>query len=37
LPALIFGSETMAEMARDQKKQVDPGNRFRFHPFAKFL
>jgi FAD/FMN-containing dehydrogenase len=36
-PALIFGSAAMAEMVRDQKKQVDPGNRFRFHPFAKFL
>ena len=29
--------ETMAEMVREQKKRVDPGNRFRFHPFAKFL
>ena len=37
LPALIFGSEAMAEMVREQKKRVDPGNRFRFHPFAKFL
>ena len=36
-PALIFGSETMAEMVREQKQRVDPGNRFRFHPFAKFL
>ena len=36
-PALIFGSEAMATMVREQKKQVDPGNRFRFHPFAKFL
>ena len=36
-PALIFGSEAMAEMVREQKKRVDPGNRFRFHPFAKFL
>ena len=36
-PALIFGSEAMAEMVREQKRRVDPGNRFRFHPFAKFL
>lgn len=36
-PALIFGSEAMAEMVRAQKKRVDPGNRFRFHPYAKFL
>jgi FAD/FMN-containing dehydrogenase len=36
-PALIFGSEAMAEMVREQKKRVDPGNRFRFHPYAKFL
>ena len=34
-PALIFGSEGMAEMVREQKNRVDPGNRF--HPFAKFL
>lgn len=36
-PGLIFGSEAMAEMVREQKQRVDPGNRFRFHPFAKFL
>ena len=36
-PALIFGSEAMAEMVRAEKKRVDPGNRFRFHPYAKFL
>ena len=36
-PTLIFGSEAIAEMVRAQKKRVDPGNRFRFHPFAKFL
>lgn len=36
-PALIFGSESMALMVREQKKRVDPGNRFRFHPYAKFL
>jgi len=36
-PELIFGSEAMAEMVREQKKRVDPRNRFRFHPFATFL
>ena len=36
-PAIIFGSEAMAEMVREQKKRVDPGNRFRFHPYAQFL
>jgi hypothetical protein len=36
-PAVIFGTEAMAEMVRDQKKRVDPDNRFRYHPFAKFL
>jgi FAD/FMN-containing dehydrogenase len=36
-PSLIFGSEAMVELVRAQKKVVDPGNRFRFHPYAKFL
>ncbi|MFM9195548.1 MAG: FAD-binding protein [Planctomycetia bacterium] len=36
-PALIFGTEAMAELVRGQKKRVDPDNRFRYHPFAKFL
>jgi len=36
-PAVIFGTEAMAEMVRGQKKRVDPDNRFRYHPFAKFL
>ena len=36
-PSLIFGSEGMAAMVREHKKVVDPGNRFRFHPYAKFL
>lgn len=36
-PSLIFGSEAMAEMVREHKRVVDPGNRFRFHPYAKFL
>jgi hypothetical protein len=35
--AIIFGSESMASMVCEQKKLVDPGNRFRFHPYAKFL
>ena len=36
-PALIFGTEAMAEMVREQKRRVDPDNRFRYHPYAKFL
>jgi hypothetical protein len=36
-PARIFGTEAMAELVRAQKKRVDPSNRFRYHPFAKFL
>ncbi|MEY3142113.1 MAG: hypothetical protein RLY21_606 [Planctomycetota bacterium] len=35
--AVIFGDEAMAAMVKATKKQVDPGNRFRFHPFAKFV
>ena len=33
----IFGSEELAKLVTAQKRQVDPANRFRFHPFAKFL
>lgn len=33
----IFGSETMAISVQTLKKKMDPNNRFRFHPFAKFL
>jgi FAD/FMN-containing dehydrogenase len=36
-PAVIFGTAAMAEAVRAQKKLVDPGNRLRFHPYAKFL
>ncbi|MFM7520596.1 MAG: hypothetical protein ACKO9B_09040, partial [Planctomycetota bacterium] len=36
-PAVIFGTEAMAAMVREQKRRVDPGNRFRYHPYAKFL
>jgi len=36
-PELIFGTEAMADLVRAQKKRVDPDNRFRYHPFAKFL
>lgn len=36
-PAVIFGTEALAESVRAQKRKVDPDNRFRFHPFAKFL
>lgn len=33
----IFGSAEMAARVGRVKQQVDPGNRFRFHPFAKFV
>lgn len=36
-PSLIFGTEATAEQIKDLKKKVDPNNRFRFHPFAKFV
>lgn len=36
-PAEIFGTAAMAGMIARLKAQVDPGNRFRFHPYAKFL
>ncbi len=35
--AVIFGTEAMAAMVKETKKQVDPNNRFRFHPYAKFV
>lgn len=35
--AVIFGDETMAAMVRETKKRIDPNNRFRFHPYAKFV
>lgn len=35
--AVIFGTEEMAAMVKATKRQVDPRNRFRFHPFAKFV
>jgi hypothetical protein len=35
--AEIFGSAAMARTVEAQKKQVDPNNRFRFNPFAKFV
>ena len=35
--AEIFGSATMARAVEAQKKKVDPDNRFRFNPFAKFI
>ena len=34
---VIFGTPAMAEKVESLKKKVDPTNRFRFHPFAKFL
>jgi len=36
-PGVIFGTEAMAERVRELKRKVDPGDRFRFHPFAKLL
>jgi len=35
--AEIFGSAEMAATVRRLKKQVDPENRLRFHPFAKII
>lgn len=35
--AEIFGSAEMARMIAAQKKKMDPDNRFRFNPFAKFV
>jgi len=36
-PADIFGTAAMAESVARLKARLDPGNRFRFHPYAKFL
>ncbi|MEY4566612.1 MAG: hypothetical protein RLY14_1582, partial [Planctomycetota bacterium] len=36
-PSNIFGSEVMANKVKELKKELDPENRFRFHPFAKIL
>lgn len=33
----IFGTEAMAATVKALKKKMDPGNRLRFHPFAKLL
>lgn len=35
--AVIFGTEAMAQFVKATKKQMDPSNRFRFHPFAKLV
>ena len=35
--AEIFGSREMAAMIQTQKRNVDPNNRFRFNPYAKFI
>ena len=35
--AEIFGSAPMARLVEAQKKKMDPENRFRFNPFAKFV
>ena len=37
LASIIFGTEAMADHVTGLKKQFDPHNRFRFHPYAKFL
>lgn len=34
---VIFGSAAAAEALAALKQRIDPRNRFRFHPFAKFL
>ena len=34
---VIFGTPAMAKTVQALKKQIDPNNRFRFHPFAKFV
>ncbi|MFM8282522.1 MAG: hypothetical protein ACKOCW_03095, partial [Planctomycetaceae bacterium] len=36
-PAVIFGSAAMAATVGRLKRQVDPANRFRFHPYARIL
>jgi len=35
--AEIFGTPALAAAVRAAKQRLDPGNRLRFHPFAKFL
>jgi hypothetical protein len=35
--SMIFGTEVMAESVKALKKTIDPNNRPRLHPFAKFL
>ncbi len=37
VPSEIFGSAETAATIQALKKKVDPANRFRFHPFAKFI
>ncbi len=34
---VIFGTPAMAKTVQALKKQIDPNNRFMFHPFAKFV
>ena len=36
-PSDIFGTAAMADSVTALKKKMDPHNRLRFHPFAKFL
>jgi FAD/FMN-containing dehydrogenase len=33
----IFGGESQAKMVKAMKDELDPHNRFRFHPFARIL
>ncbi len=35
--AEMFGSEALAQTVKAMKSKMDPDNRLRFHPFAKFL
>jgi len=37
LSSVILGTQAMAETVTALKKKMDPNNRLRFHPFAKFL
>ncbi len=35
--SVIFGTQASADSVTAMKKRMDPSNRFRFHPFAKFV
>ncbi len=36
-PSVMFGTVAMAEKVKALKHSIDPNNRFRFHPYAKFV